>query len=102
MSKTGAGKKYFLHHVPVKSNGSAIWYYVFLESPAGELRNLEEKKQLRAKKVAAFKETAEYRILGESMDADSWLRKNNDDEKKAVVKSYDKKVCIELGLTGVE
>lgn len=77
-------------------------FVLFLNPSAGELRNLEEKKQLRAKKVAAFKETAEYRILGESMDADSWLRKNNDDEKKAIVKSFDKKVCIELGLVATE
>lgn len=54
---------------------------------------------MRAQKISEFKQTEGYRVLGESMDEESWLRKNNDDEKKAVVKSYDAKVCVDLGLT---
>lgn len=66
------------------------------------MKGLEEKKKLRAQKIAEFKQTDGYRVLGESMDEKSWLKKNNDDEKKAVVKSYDAKICVDLGLNASE
>lgn len=53
---------------------------------------------MRAQKIEEFKNSERYRVLGESIDEKRWIYNNKDDEKKAIVKQFDSKICKELGL----
>lgn len=61
---------------------------------------VNERKAIRAKKLAEFKDQTE-KVLGASFDEDKWKYNNKDDEKKEVTKIFERKVSSKLNLPNV-